>query len=251
MIRIDEIVEKVGRNHPQADLDLLRRAYIFSARWHRGQKRASGEPYLVHPLEVANILADMRLDEKSVATGLLHDVVEDTLVESEVIREQFGPEIAHLVDGLTKIAQISNQSREQHLADVLGLLHLLGLVADLRDLGQPLDEVRDLLAEQLAYLLGRGQRVLDHVVQQARRHGDFVEPHVGEDVGDFERVDEVRLSGGARLTLVRAGREEVRAPQHVKVGLRVVAGHFFDNLFDANHKGAVSSQRSAVSFFFG
>ncbi len=81
MIRIEDIVEKVSANHPQADLDLLRRAYLFSAREHKGQKRASGESYLVHPLEVANILADMKLDEVSVATGLLHDVVEDTLVD--------------------------------------------------------------------------------------------------------------------------------------------------------------------------
>ncbi|HEX7174039.1 MAG TPA: bifunctional (p)ppGpp synthetase/guanosine-3',5'-bis(diphosphate) 3'-pyrophosphohydrolase [Pyrinomonadaceae bacterium] len=131
MIRIDEIVEKVGRNHPQADLDLLRRAYIFSARWHRGQKRASGEPYLVHPLEVANILAEMRLDETSVATGLLHDVVEDTLVESDVIREQFGDEIAHLVDGLTKIAQISSLSREEQQAENVRKM-LLAMVDDVR-----------------------------------------------------------------------------------------------------------------------
>ena len=71
MIRIEDIVEKVAANHPQADLDLLRRAYLFSAKEHKGQKRASGESYLVHPLEVANILADMKLDEVSVATGLL------------------------------------------------------------------------------------------------------------------------------------------------------------------------------------
>ena len=77
MIRIEEIVENVASNHPQADLDLLRRAYLFSAREHKGQKRASGESYLVHPLEVANILADMRLDSVSVSTGLLHDVLED------------------------------------------------------------------------------------------------------------------------------------------------------------------------------
>src|SRR5438034_10171328 len=113
MVRIEEICEKVRRNHPQADLNLLRRAYFFSAREHKGQTRASGEAYLVHPLEVANILADMRLDEVSVATGLLHDVVEDTLVELDVIRSSFGEEIAHLVDGLTKLAQISNQSREE------------------------------------------------------------------------------------------------------------------------------------------
>src|SRR5947209_7259331 len=131
MIRIEEIVEKVGRNHPQADLDVLRRAYFFSALHHKGQTRASGEPYLVHPLEVANILADMRLDEVSVATGLLHDVVEDTLVEPEVIRESFGEEIAHLVDGLTKIAQISNVSREEQQAENVRKM-LLAMVDDVR-----------------------------------------------------------------------------------------------------------------------
>src|SRR4028119_1305304 len=98
MIRIEEIVEKVGRNHPQADLDMLRRAYFFSAREHKGQTRASGEPYLVHPLEVANILADMRLDEVSVATGLLHDVAEGTLVEAATSREEFGGAGAHAVE---------------------------------------------------------------------------------------------------------------------------------------------------------
>ena len=87
MIRIEDIVEKVALNHPQADLDLLSRAYLFSAREHKGQKRASGESYLVNPLEVANVLADMKLDEVSVATGLLHDVVEDTLVDLATIRE--------------------------------------------------------------------------------------------------------------------------------------------------------------------
>ncbi len=131
MIRIEEIVEKVGRNHPQADLDLLRRAYFFSAREHKGQTRASGEPYLVHPLEVANILADMRLDEVSVATGLLHDVVEDTLVEPEIIKQYFGEEIAHLVEGLTKIAQISNQSKEEQQAENVRKM-LLAMVDDVR-----------------------------------------------------------------------------------------------------------------------
>jgi len=131
MIRIEEIVEKVARNHPQADLDMLRRAYFFSAREHKGQTRASGEPYLVHPLEVANILADMRLDEVSVATGLLHDVVEDTLVEPAAIREYFGEEVAHLVEGLTKIAQISNQSKEVQQAENVRKM-LLAMIDDVR-----------------------------------------------------------------------------------------------------------------------
>ncbi len=131
MIRIEDIVEKVGRNHPQADLDLLRRAYLFSAREHKGQVRASGEPYLVHPLEVANILADMRLDAVSVSTGLLHDVVEDTLVDLDTIKQYFGEEVTHLVDGLTKIAQISNVSHEEQQAENVRKM-LLAMVNDVR-----------------------------------------------------------------------------------------------------------------------
>src|SRR5947209_12743164 len=131
MVRIEDICEKVRQNHPQADLNLLRRAYLFSAREHKGQKRASGESYLVHPLEVANILADMRLDAVSVSTGLLHDVVEDTLVDLETIRRYFGEEITHLVDGLTKIAQISNISREEQQAENVRKM-LLAMVDDVR-----------------------------------------------------------------------------------------------------------------------
>jgi len=131
MVRIEEIVDKVRRNHPQADLNLLRRAYLFSAREHRGQKRASGESYLVHPLEVANILADMRLDAVSVSTGLLHDVVEDTLADTETIREYFGDEVAHLVEGLTKISHISNVSREDQQAENVRKM-LLAMIDDVR-----------------------------------------------------------------------------------------------------------------------
>jgi len=131
MVRIEEICDKVKHNHPQADVDLLRRAYLFSAREHKGQKRASGEAYLVHPLEVANILADMRLDSVSVATGLLHDVVEDTLVDVATIRGYFGDEVAQLVNGLTKIAQISNVSREEQQAENVRKM-LLAMVDDVR-----------------------------------------------------------------------------------------------------------------------
>src|SRR5712675_944713 len=131
MVRIEEICEKVRRNHPQADLNLLRRAYLFSAREHKGQKRASGESYLVHPLEVANILADMRLDAVSVSTGLLHDVVEDTLADTATIREYFGEEVAHLVEGLTKIAHISSVSREEQQAENVRKM-LLAMVDDVR-----------------------------------------------------------------------------------------------------------------------
>jgi GTP pyrophosphokinase len=131
MIRIEDVIEKVDRNRPGADIDLIRRAYFFSALHHRGQKRASGEPYLVHPLEVAGILADMRLDETSVSTGLLHDVVEDTLVDLDTIRSYFGNEITQLVDGLTKIAHISDLSREKQQAENLRKM-VLAMITDVR-----------------------------------------------------------------------------------------------------------------------
>jgi GTP diphosphokinase / guanosine-3',5'-bis(diphosphate) 3'-diphosphatase len=93
MIRINDIIDKVTEYNPEADLDLIDRAYIFSAKVHDGQVRLSGEPYLSHPLEVAGILADMKLDLVSVAAGLLHDVIEDTHATAEEINAMFGPEV--------------------------------------------------------------------------------------------------------------------------------------------------------------
>jgi GTP diphosphokinase / guanosine-3',5'-bis(diphosphate) 3'-diphosphatase len=131
MIRIEDVIDKVQLNRPGADIELIRRAYMFSALHHRGQTRASGEPYLVHPIEVASILADMRLDEVSVSTGLLHDVVEDTLVDLDTIRATFGDEITKLVDGLTKIANISDLSKEKQQAENVRKM-VLAMVTDVR-----------------------------------------------------------------------------------------------------------------------
>ena len=97
----------MGGYHPDPDLDLIKKAYVYSAKVHQGQIRKSGEPYLVHPLEVAGILAEMRLDEASIVTGLLHDTIEDTLATKEEISGLFGGEIAELVDGVTKLSQYS------------------------------------------------------------------------------------------------------------------------------------------------
>ncbi len=131
MIRIETIIEKLRENHPGVDEELLRRAYLFSARQHRGQTRQSGEPYLVHPLEVANILADLNLDPTCVTTGLLHDIVEDTETSVEEIEEYFGPEIAHLVDGLTKISLLDHASTEERQALNMRKM-LLAMVDDVR-----------------------------------------------------------------------------------------------------------------------
>src|SRR4030042_496322 len=117
MIRFNDILEQLHSYNPNADTDLLRKAYVFSAKLHLGQVRLSGEPYLIHPLEVAWILTQLKLDVASVATGLLHDSVEDTLVMPKEIKENFGDEIAQLVDGLTKISKIPLQSSEEGQAE--------------------------------------------------------------------------------------------------------------------------------------
>ena len=131
MIRYEDLEQKVRQSNASADLALLRKAYVFSAREHRGQVRKSGEPYLTHPLEVANILADLRLDVASVAVGLLHDVVEDTLTTTEIIKEYFGEDIAHIVDGVTKISQIQFASSKEKQVENFRKL-LLAMVDDIR-----------------------------------------------------------------------------------------------------------------------
>jgi len=131
VIHFEEILEKVEAYNPASDLDLLRRAYVFSAREHKGQVRRSGEPYLVHPLNVASILADLRADDISIVVGLLHDVLEDTLTTRESIKQQFGPEVAELVDGLTKIGKFSYVSREEEQAETFRKM-ILAMVSDLR-----------------------------------------------------------------------------------------------------------------------
>ena len=131
MIRFEDVVEKVRGYNPDADLELLRRAYVFSAFEHKGQVRHSGEPYMVHPLEVADFLADMRLDVVAVAAGLLHDVVEDTLTTIERIEELFGPEVAHVVEGVTKISTIPFSSSEERQAENFRKM-LLAMVDDIR-----------------------------------------------------------------------------------------------------------------------
>ncbi len=107
MLRLNDILDRVAKFNPDPDLDIIKKAYVYSAKVHQGQTRKSGEPYLVHPLEVAGLLAEMKLDEASIVTGLLHDTIEDTLATPEELTELFGAEIAQLVDGVTKLSQFS------------------------------------------------------------------------------------------------------------------------------------------------
>src|SRR5205809_591787 len=131
MIRFEDLVEKVRAYSPDADVELLRRAYVFSAFEHRGQVRHSGEPYLIHPLAVADFLADRKLAAVAGAAGLLHDVVDDTLTTIDRIRELFGPEVAHVVEGVTKISAIPFSSSEERQAENFRKM-LLAMVDDIR-----------------------------------------------------------------------------------------------------------------------
>src|SRR6185295_12517739 len=106
MIRQFQLVETVKAYDPGADEDALNRAYVFSMKAHGSQQRASGDPYFSHPLEVAGILTDMKMDSTTIATALLHDTVEDTLASLADIQKQFGPNVARLVDGVTKLSRI-------------------------------------------------------------------------------------------------------------------------------------------------
>lgn len=131
MIRFNDIIEEVLSYNPEADTDMLERAYVFSAKAHKGTIRLSGEPYLIHPLEVAHTLARMSLDVPSIISGLLHDTIEDSYIEKEEIGKYFGTEIAELVDGVTKISQIKIMPSEDKRAQSMRKM-ILAMSKDIR-----------------------------------------------------------------------------------------------------------------------
>jgi len=131
MIRFDDILEKVSSSYKEKDMTLLKKAYVFAAQAHKGQVRRSGEPYLSHPLEVTNMLADMKLDKTTLAAGLLHDVLEDTDITALGLQKIFGKEIAHLVEGVTKISRLQESSPEKRHAESIRKI-ILAMTDDLR-----------------------------------------------------------------------------------------------------------------------
>jgi guanosine-3',5'-bis(diphosphate) 3'-pyrophosphohydrolase len=126
-----ELMRRMRANRPNDDLELIRKAYEFSQKHHAGQSRASGEPYLIHPLEVALVLAEMKMDPVAIAAGLLHDSVEDTSVTVVDIRKEFGEQVAHIVEGVTKISAIDFATREEQQAENLRKM-MLAMVDDIR-----------------------------------------------------------------------------------------------------------------------
>jgi len=174
MLRFNDVADRMLENDPDCNLTLLQRAYVFSAKVHEGQERLSGEPYLIHPLEVAGVLADMRLDEVTVAAGLLHDTVEDSHTTVEELQRHFGEDVAFLVEGLTKIARMEFTSARERQAENFRKM-LIAMSKDIRilliKLADRLHNMRTLqyMAEEKA---GRiAQETLDIYAPLAHRLG--------------------------------------------------------------------------------
>ncbi|MBB5318792.1 RelA/SpoT family protein [Tunturibacter empetritectus] len=129
--KFHRLLETVHENRPADDLEIIRGAWVFCLQQHEGQKRASGEPYIIHPLEVAQVLAELKMDSTAIAAGLLHDAVEDTDVTSAEIAKRFGDQVAHIVEGVTKLEKIKFANREDHQAENIRKM-LLAMVTDVR-----------------------------------------------------------------------------------------------------------------------
>ena len=156
MLRFNDIADRVLGYSPNADFELIQRAYVFSAKVHEGQERLSGEPYLIHPLEVAGILSDLRMDDVSIASALLHDTLEDTLTTRDEIERLFGDKVAFIVEGLTKIARIQFSSAREHQAENFRKM----LVAMSKDIRILLIKLADRL---------HNMRTLEHIKSESRQ----------------------------------------------------------------------------------
>ena len=156
MTQLQTLIEEIPKYQPGADLDLVKRAYRFSEISHQGQQRASGEPYLSHPLEVAGLLVNFKMDVTTVTAGLLHDVLEDTRATKDDLTREFGVEIADLVDGVTKIGKLAFSSKEERQAENFRKM----LVAMARDIRVLMIKLADRL---------HNMRTLDYLVQDRGR----------------------------------------------------------------------------------
>src|ERR1700729_3782966 len=182
MMRQFELIDRVKQYNPAANEDLLNRAYVYAMRAHGEQKRASGDPYFSHPLQVAAILTDLKLDNATIAAALLHDTIEDTPTTRAEIDQVFGPDIGHLVEGLTKLKKLDLVSREAKQAENLRKL-LLAIAEDVR-----------VLLVKLADRL-HNMRTIEHMKPEARRRVaeetlDIYAPLAGR-IGMYEMREEL------------------------------------------------------------
>src|SRR5689334_24378020 len=222
MMRQFELVERVRAYDPQADEDALNRAYVFSMKAHGTQKRASGDPYFSHPVEVAGILSGMRLDAASIVTGLLHDTVEDTVATLEDIERLFGPDISRLVDGVTKLSRIELQSDQTKQAENFRKL-LLAMSEDIRvllvKLADRLHNMRTLRFVKDAEKRRRVAReTMDIYAPLAERIGMHQMKDELEDLAFAELYPEARQSITTRLAFLKeqGGRLVTRIEQAMR-----------------------------------
>jgi len=235
MLRFNDILERLTSYHPNADIELLKKAYVFSAKVHLGQVRLSGEPYLNHPLEVAGILTQLRLDVASVATGLLHDTVEDTLTTPKEIQENFGEEIAQLVDGLTKISLISLRSSEERQAENFRKM-ILAMVKDIRviliKLADRLHNMRTLKYQSLEKQSEVSQETLDIYAPLADRLGiDWIKSELEDLAFQYlhpEIYDEIRRK------IAKKEKERARYIEEVK---RTLMKKLYENRIEGEVTG--------------
>ncbi|HVJ00308.1 MAG TPA: bifunctional (p)ppGpp synthetase/guanosine-3',5'-bis(diphosphate) 3'-pyrophosphohydrolase [Sphingomonas sp.] len=184
MLRQYELVDRVLGYDPQADEALLNRAYVFSMHAHGSQKRASGDPYFSHPIEVAGILTDLHLDDETIATAILHDTIEDTVATPEEIEKLFGPRVARMVDGVTKLSSIEAQTENERAAENLRKF-LLAMSDDIR-----------VLLVKLADRL-HNMRTLYHIAREEKRRRiaretmDIYAP-LAERIGMYEFMKEMQ-----------------------------------------------------------
>jgi guanosine-3',5'-bis(diphosphate) 3'-pyrophosphohydrolase len=195
VLRQYELVERVKAYDPEADEDLLNRAYVFSMRAHGSQTRANGDPYFSHPIEVAGILTELRLDDATIATAILHDTIEDTVATPDEIERLFGPNIARLVDGVTKLSKIEAQSESERAAENLRKF-LLAMSDDIRVLLVKLaDRLHNMRTLDFIPDVRKRQRI-------ARETMDIYAPLAGR-IGMYEFMEE--LQGLAFRTLEPEG----------------------------------------------
>jgi GTP diphosphokinase / guanosine-3',5'-bis(diphosphate) 3'-diphosphatase len=237
-LRFEALLRQVQANRPTEDVSLIRKAWEFCVKHHDGQMRASGEPYIIHPLEVAEVLAEMKLDATAIAAGLLHDSVEDTPATNEEIQTEFGDQVAHIVEGVTKIDKIQFANREDRQAENVRKM-LLAMVSDVRvvliKLADRLHNMRTLehlkperqeaiaretqdIYAPLAHRLGMG-KVRGELEDLAFRYTDPVSYEQVSEAVEARRVEGEQFLHGVEDTLVEQLREnniEARVEWRIK-----------------------------------
>jgi guanosine-3',5'-bis(diphosphate) 3'-pyrophosphohydrolase len=211
MLRFNDIADRMLEYNPHVDLERLQRAYVFTAKVHDGQERLSGEPYLIHPLEVAGILVELRVDEDTIIAGLLHDTLEDTLTTVEEIDRLFGPKVAFLVDGLTKIARIEFKSARERQAENFRKM-LIAMSEDIRilmvKLSDRLHNMRTLEHMSETARLRIASETMDIYVPLAHRLGIYWMKQELEDLAFRALEPDAAEELGRQLLISRDEREE-------------------------------------------